>query len=89
MIWKQNLTLRNLDFLKYIEVGLLCFLGTGEANLQEADSLLEPYLQKFPKVCIFNKFYNRNIYFLKLKLLTGYFSHLFSRVPLFCFMPPE
>uniref|UniRef100_A0A8D0FDY6 Tetratricopeptide repeat protein 39B n=1 Tax=Strix occidentalis caurina TaxID=311401 RepID=A0A8D0FDY6_STROC len=23
-------------------------LGTGEANLQEADSLLEPYLQKFP-----------------------------------------
>lgn len=48
-------------YFKYTEVGLLCFLGTGEANLQEADSLLEPYLQKFPNVRIFNKFCNRNI----------------------------
>lgn len=45
-----------LIFFKYIEVDLLCFLGTGEANFQEADSLLEPYLQKFPNVCILNEF---------------------------------
>ncbi|XP_010726427.2 tetratricopeptide repeat protein 39B-like, partial [Meleagris gallopavo] len=33
-------------------VDLLCFLGTGDTNLQEADRLLEPYLQKFPNGCI-------------------------------------
>jgi len=50
-----------LIFLKYIEVALLCSLGTGEANLQEADCLLEPYLRKFPNVCILNKFWNSNV----------------------------
>lgn len=62
MMWKQNLSPWNLDSFKYIEVGLLYFLGTGEANLQEADSLLEPYLQKFPNVCISNTFYNRSVF---------------------------
>lgn len=28
------------------------FLGTGEVNVVEAESLLEPYLQQFPNVCL-------------------------------------
>lgn len=61
-MWKQNLSLWNLGSFKYIKVGLLHFPGTGEANLQEADSLLEPYLLKFPNVRISNEFYDRNVF---------------------------
>ena len=28
------------------------FLGTGEVNVVEAESLLEPYLPQFPNVCL-------------------------------------
>lgn len=30
---------------------IILFSGTGEGNLEEAEALIEPYLQKFPNVC--------------------------------------
>jgi hypothetical protein len=33
------------------------FLGTGEVNVVEAESLLAPFLQKFPDVCLVFQLY--------------------------------
>lgn len=29
----------------------VCFAGTGEGDVQDAEKLLQPYLKKYPKVC--------------------------------------
>lgn len=63
------------------------FTGTGESNLLEAEALLQPYLQKFPKVG-FSGFFGHFIkYFAIIKNVI--ICHFFSRVPSFCFMMPE
>ena len=43
----------NVDCVSWrLRLFLLNFLGTGEVNVVEAESLLEPYLQQFPNVCL-------------------------------------
>uniref|UniRef100_A0A7M4FR22 Tetratricopeptide repeat protein 39B n=1 Tax=Crocodylus porosus TaxID=8502 RepID=A0A7M4FR22_CROPO len=51
----------------------VCFiLGTGEANLEEAETLLEPYLQKFPNGSIIL------FYAARISILQGNFEKLFE-----------
>lgn len=61
-------------------------IGIGEANLEEAETLLEPYLQKFPNVSTqysLPKILNK-------RMAASLLSFLFlSRVPLFYSMLPE
>lgn len=49
-IWRNSYKCRP-HFLK-TEAFPVKFLGTGEVNVVEAESLLEPYLQQFPNVCL-------------------------------------
>uniref|UniRef100_A0A7M4DY77 Tetratricopeptide repeat protein 39B n=1 Tax=Crocodylus porosus TaxID=8502 RepID=A0A7M4DY77_CROPO len=51
----------------------VCFiLGTGEANLEEAETLLEPYLQKFPNGSIIL------FYAARISILQGNFEKVFT-----------
>lgn len=50
VIWRNSYNCR-LCFMK-TEAFPVKFLGTGEVNVVEAESLLEPYLQQFPNVCL-------------------------------------
>uniref|UniRef100_A0A663F2M6 Tetratricopeptide repeat protein 39B n=1 Tax=Aquila chrysaetos chrysaetos TaxID=223781 RepID=A0A663F2M6_AQUCH len=61
-------------------------LGTGEANLQEADSLLEPYLQKFPNGSIIL------FYAARIDILKGNFEkaiYVFQKAAILCMLPED
>ncbi|EMP34065.1 Tetratricopeptide repeat protein 39B [Chelonia mydas] len=61
-------------------------LGIGEANLQEAEILLEPYLQKFPNGSII-LFYDARI-----DILKGNFEkaiYVFQKAAILCMLPDE
>uniref|UniRef100_A0A7M4DY73 Tetratricopeptide repeat protein 39B n=1 Tax=Crocodylus porosus TaxID=8502 RepID=A0A7M4DY73_CROPO len=65
----------------------VCFiLGTGEANLEEAETLLEPYLQKFPNGSIIL------FYAARISILQGNFEkaiYVFQKAAILCMLPDD